>query len=389
DAFACQATRAMAKIDGASWRADALVERDGTAWLVRSEYGSALTVTTVGLDGSLGATALPLDDASNYTSEAFAAATGAGLAVVWKRSLQTGAEELRFAVAKADLSGFVVAAVTVPTAASDYLRAPQVVAEGDGYGLFYVATTISGTTGAWFQRVDGAGAAVGQPVSLASGATGLEAVAAPGGGFVAAWSVGDYTGSEVFFARLDAAGAGASGAVRVSRVGGDGRRSNLGARAAGRAIAPLADGRTLVAYTEAWSNDDFADPQGYGVARVAVVGGDGAVESFPIAEPVNDETDAWPSFVDVDGALGLMWVHGGLIYICAGCITDYDLHLVMLDTARMLPASAVATLVHPGQNGINAPLAVTVGGGLLTFASLDFHALSYPASGELACYPAL
>ena len=43
------------------------------------------------------------------------------------------------------------------TAASDYLRAPQVVAEGDGYGLFYVATTISGTTGAWFQRVDSGG----------------------------------------------------------------------------------------------------------------------------------------------------------------------------------------------------------------------------------------
>jgi hypothetical protein len=93
-----------------------------------------------------------------------------------------------------------------------------------------------------------------------------------------------------------------------------------------------------------------------------------------------------PSFVELDDRVGLMWTSGSIIWICAGCITDNDLHFVLLDPDAIVPASNVVTQLHQ-MNGIVAPLAAIVGADLLTAASLDFHAITMPASGALRCEP--
>jgi hypothetical protein len=95
----------------------------------------------------------------------------------------------------------------------------------------------------------------------------------------------------------------------------------------------------------------------------------------------------WPSFIELDDRVGVMWTSGTIIWICAGCIADNDLQLVLLDPEAVVPVSNVVTQPHPEMNGIVAPIGEFVGPDMLTAASLDFHAITFPATGPLRCEP--
>jgi hypothetical protein len=79
-----------------------------------------------------------------------------------------------------------------------------------------------------------------------------------------------------------------------------------------------------------------------------------------------------------------MWTSGTIPGICIGCVSDNDLHFVLLDPEAVVPASNVAIQLNP-MNGIIGPLGAVVGADMLTVASLDFHAVTLPASGALRC----
>jgi len=79
-----------------------------------------------------------------------------------------------------------------------------------------------------------------------------------------------------------------------------------------------------------------------------------------------------------------MWTTGTIIWICGGCLSDNDLNFVLIDPEGVVPASNVVTQLHD-MNGITAPLGAFVGSDMLTVSSLDFHALTQPASGSLRC----
>jgi hypothetical protein len=193
------------------------------------------------------------------------------------------------------------------------------------------------------------------------------------------YGVGEPDESVVFFVILDADGAPRFEPQRISRDTVEGWSSAL-ASAPGRSVLAV-DDRFWVTLTEgrAGSESDL-------VIQLAILDGEGRSELHQLQAPVDDVHNRWPSFVELDDRVGLMWTSGTAFRICVGCIADDDLHFVLLDPDAVVPASDVVTQPHV-MNGIVAPIGAFVGSDMLTAASLDFHASTRPATGALRCEP--
>ena len=172
------------------------------------------------------------------------------------------------------------------------------------------------------------------------------------------------------------------GPIRISQPARDGIRSGGGFLAANNQLL-VRGGKAYATFTETFSTGGFDAQDAATIARLAVIEGYD-VKLYGLQAPVEDKAAVTPSLQLIDGKLGLLWSYGEIIYICAGCITDYDLHLVLLDPDTLDPVSNEALQVQTG-HGFTSPRGVLVDGKLLTTTQLDFHALSFPASGTFAC----
>jgi hypothetical protein len=120
------------------------------------------------------------------------------------------------------------------------------------------------------------------------------------------------------------------------------------------------------------------------IARVAVVDGEGDGALHALQAPVVDFTVVSPSVHLIGEQVAVLWSSGTVIYVCAGCITDYDMHMVLLDPASVAPVADPVVQRHD-DNGLTDPRGVLIDGALLTTTALDFHALSFPATGVFRC----
>ncbi|MBK8257679.1 MAG: hypothetical protein IPK82_34050 [Polyangiaceae bacterium] len=375
----CVETRAMTQELGVmSGRVEGLVELGGTFFELRSE--EKLTVAALGLDGQLG-------DPVDLETDPFAfraptlASDGQSLAAVWSAPGET------ILFARMDETPALVAGPTeIPVTSASQTSASALVPDGAGYVLFYGATSGSDTE-LLFLRLDADGAAMGEPVSI--GSVGETYIAQMGvaptgdGGFALAYSKGHFGQTEVNFTILNADGTPRFPARRISAAASTEVASRL-TLAPRQSVVKVGE-QYWVAFTE--TNVQFEVEKGYTIIRLAVVESDGSAVLHSLEAPVDQDEAAWPSFVPFDGKVGLTWTKGHIIWICGGCITDHDMHFVLLDPAALAPASEVATHVHK-TNGIVAPLIARSGADLATASGLDFHALSLPASGAMRCDPA-
>ncbi|MCA9516003.1 MAG: hypothetical protein KC635_13750, partial [Myxococcales bacterium] len=146
-------------------------------------------------------------------------------------------------------------------------------------------------------------------------------------------------------------------------------------------------GETWVAWSEQkYTGSDF-DAKGKAEIWVAAIDTKGQVSQGRLAEGEVDTMRTAPRLTEALGRPALAWSEGSFIYICGGCISDYDIHLVALtrdEAGEIVPASAVTTVLH-GSNGLYARGIATFGDALLVVASLDFHALSYPGLATVTC----
>ena len=238
-----------------------------------------------------------------------------------------------------------------------------------------------------FLRIGPDGTAAGEPVAVANlGETyGASASAAPteDGGFAVTYAVGTPLDSDVYFVVLEADGSPRFTPRRISRAGGDGVASYFSYYSRNN-VLPVGDA-FWVTFTEGES--DYETEQGHSIIRVAVVDVEGSATLHGVQAPVEGIENRYPSFVEFDGRIGLFWTTGHIIWVCGGCITDYDMLLVLLDPETVVPASQVVTHLHM-TNGINAPIVAVQGSDLLTGSNLDFHALTLPATGAMRCVAA-
>lgn len=377
----CTEARAMTQLPGAtSSRVAGLVAQGGEFTIAIS--GDTAQLRSIALDGTVGP-ALPLETQLYTSHSPLAIAVDGDIATVW--TAQGGGEVLRFAQVGAD-SQFVVDPIDVPATTGMYVSATALVATGGGFALFYGGSD-GGDAQLYQLMLDAGGQAVGEPVEVAAlgatyGAVSASVASTGDGGHALAYVAAAGEGTEVFFVVLDADGAQRFEPRRISRAAGDGWWAGFG-YAPRRNLIAVGD-RFWLTYSEGWS--DFDTMEGHTTIALAELDGDGDAQVHTVQAPTEGIEHRWPSFAEVDGSPALMWTTGTIIWICGGCVSDHDLNLVLLDPEAIVPASEVVT--QPSMfNGIIAPVIAVDGSDILTAGSLDFHALTMPASGALRCTP--
>jgi hypothetical protein len=269
-----------------------------------------------------------------------------------------------------DEEGELVAGPTaIPVAGP--IGSQALAASDDGFGILF-----RGAAGLRFVELDQDGAAVRDPVEVASGQFGAPHLVSHGDGFAAVWP-GD---GALHFALLDRSGAATAGPVNLSGP----EREDFFHHSP--FVAASGDG-LLVAWVENYHNGDFADPEGHSLIRLARLSADGQ----PLGPAVRlqaaeaEVVNGGPSLLPLGGAISIAWSRGTYIHVCAGCITDNTMRFVLLDPVALVPVSDVIEIVGPSGLG-SAPVAGQDGEAAFLL-TVDYHALVDLAAARIRCEP--
>ena len=93
-----------------------------------------------------------------------------------------------------------------------------------------------------------------------------------------------------------------------------------------------------------------------------------------------------PTVLPVPGGIALSWARGDFIAICGGCITDYRMHLVLLDPTDLAPVSNFVEVEGPA--GLrSAPITSVDGTAIAYLLAIDRHARFDLAAAMVRCEP--
>ncbi|MFO0553715.1 MAG: hypothetical protein U0271_35355 [Polyangiaceae bacterium] len=373
---ACNELRPMTQPAGAmSTIVDGLVQVDGRFFVVETTDTVKLAEITLGGTWSAG---VALDDTPFDGHQATAVAADGDIIAVWSQSSTGGLAIARVTPDMAIVTGPLEISGTNGTGGSVSALIPR----ADGTLTVLFGTSGNGGSGTSLEYLDldadlvATGAAVEVDSFTEAYAATAAAVPTADGGLAVAYSANQ----EIRFAVLDSSGAPQLAPKRISRPATDGWSSAMEGTARANMVA-VGD-RYWVAFTERYAIQDTQ--MGHAIVRIAEVDADGNATLHALEAPVDQIEERWPTFVHVDDKIGLAWTKGTIIWICGGCISDYDMNFMLLDPAGMVPASERVTHVHT-TNGIVAPMTAANGGDILDAAVLDFHALTLPASGAIHC----
>ncbi len=402
---ACTVTRAPAIPDPSDWAAyDLDVGPGDRAYLMAVERGfmgagDGLFVAPLGLDGTVGAR-LVLDADPGYSNGAAMVRLGGDhaseLLVAWGHMREDGAQALRVATVAIDA---VTGKATVTRAGQDVaevgwvnLQSIQLLVSGGGADAYVTASAFDagGAPGVPSLRrvplaADGTlRAGAGAVRTLVEDASD-PSVVATADGIAAVWTASAGRGAEVFFGRFGADGAAIGTPRRLSVTGAEGVGSGLAYRG-GRALI-AAGGALWAAWSEWTFNGSWEAPEGHSTVRLAVLDQDGNGPTFEVQAAESDVVNQGASFFVNGDHIALTWLRGTAIHICGGCYVDYPVKVVLLDPATAAPVSEVATLDPVNGHGHSSALFAPLGAGVVVASSLDFHALTRPATAAFRCGP--
>ncbi len=384
ETYTCAVDRVITQVPDASYQIETLLWTPAGAVVTRAF--PKIEVARVGGDGTMSAPT-ELDPSEYSASQSTTALHDGSVGVVWYRQDETGTTgELMFARVKASDLSVEVAPKSLAISGASYSTQPTLVARAGGFGLMYARPLADGLALEFVSlTLDGVVEGTATQIAYNTVVFGFsQSIVFTGNGYAAMWTRGGYDSGEVFFAQLDVAGAVVLGPLRISQPAGDGLSSGGNFFAANNQLL-VRGTKAYAVFTETRTAGSFDAQESSTIARLAVIEGYD-VKLYALQAAVEDMTAVMPSLQLIDGKLGLLWSYGEIIYICAGCITDYDLHLVLLDPDTLDPISNEVLQVETG-HGFTRPRGVVVDGKLLTTTQLDFHALSYPATGTFACTP--
>jgi hypothetical protein len=292
---------------------------------------------------------------------------GATMGLAWLDQDQTtGAHSARIRIL--DQSGAVVSEPP-PTPFPGFASGLDLIATDTGYALLFASSD-----GARVSILDETGAPTGGVRVVTSGELRGADLVRHGAGFLATWADPD----GVHAVRLDAAGALASEPVRLSPVPRDRYTHSW-------PFALAVDDVVVIAWVEGYHNDDWENPRGHSIVRIARVDAAGAPigASVPLHATEEERVNDGPSLARVGDAVAVAWSHGTIIHICAGCISDNTMRLVLFDPADLAPVSDVVELVGP--SGLHAPPIANAGGDIGLFLTVDYHAIADYAAAQVRC----
>lgn len=403
DTFACKVERGRTVHTPRNWGVgghDLVATTGGDAFLARLESTGPtpfqqgpvkFLVGELGVDGAFGATVEPSTAPVDTLSAPALAPRGDGFALVWVEGTS-----LRFAAF--DASGAVVVpSKPVPSGPVDMLSDPHIVrAGGADFGVVYASATGADEHGeVRFLVLDGDGAAKGSS-KLVHSLTNKNyppatTIAADGDGWAIAFRDVQNDRGHVYFTARDASGSERVAPRRLSVIDEENVSSGVGSGFDFSGISLLRSGnRFLAAWTETRRSADFMSDAS-SIIRVARVTGDGALEQDPVAvrDVEVDVDEVEPSLHAFGDAVALLWARGTHIYICAGCMPDHRIDLLLIDPETLDPLSTVVSMAkrtEPGGGLLARATAVTGQNVLMAFYQ-QYHVSADPASGAFSCAP--
>lgn len=356
-----------------------------------------LLVGSFAADGSFGAPTVVTPAPASDVGALAAIPSGTGFAVVW-----VDGGKLRFGAF--DANGASLAAPKDIAGGMDPLVTPKLAAGPDGgYGVIYAPQTAPNQREVHFIVLDATGA-VKSPVrrlDQAGPAPQFPALPAPtivagATGYAMIWRDPRDGRGRIDFAKADASGGELIPRRRISVtnaadtvVGG-----GSGFEAPTNALIETSAGY-LAAWTEAHRSQSL-DQGAWATVQLARLDASGTRQGAPVPmrAPTDSIDEVEPSLVRFGNAVGVMWARGSHIYICAGCVPDHRIDLLLIDPVDLTPLSNVISVT----NGASATAGVKAGGllrrqvavqgnSLLTTYQLTFHVHATAGSATFACDP--
>ncbi len=394
--FDCSIARDVTKASPLQWLrfAHPLVVTPGcTAFLARAEaspsnpYAPApnhLLESTFDVAGTLGAATEVPATADAISGIAVAPASDGFLMAWFDGVMQT---------VRVGEDGAVKGAVhAFPDLSGDTLTRPSLAASGAGFGMAWRGSDTRGGATVRFVRLDANGVGVGTTVTLANvGSDPAPQVAWSGGrwGILWQWTEGDR--AHLGFAAVEADGT-VSVPARTIWSSAEVGTSTSAAGFSQDRLALMGAGTGWVgAFCESRSGADYTSGAS-AIVRVARLGADGTVLDQAPVRPIQvDRDEVEPVLVPFGNAAALFWSSGDHIYICAGCVPDHRIDMVLLDPVSLRPLSDVVS-AHAPDNGTGSPQgglldlsAAALGDDLLVTLQIRYHVSAESASLALQC----
>jgi hypothetical protein len=147
------------------------------------------------------------------------------------------------------------------------------------------------------------------------------------------------------------------------------------------------DGGYLAAWPEGAPGTFEGQPMGaFSVIRVARLDESGTLREAPVVvrAKVDDVDSIEPHLARFGSNVALSWSTGNHIYVCAGCVPDNKIELVVIDEETLAPVSNVVELV-PTSGGLLRRRIAVLGDDLASIFQITFHVHSETGTGAFRC----
>jgi hypothetical protein len=363
----------------------AVAARDGEVIVVRTEsirespWDAAPTSLVFGAlleDGSLAGAETVAEVSEVGVSEPVAAVVGEELWMLW-------IDGTNLALARDTATGVVgPTSLGLPADESPWSSILELASGHDGAGLVYSKNDPSnGRSTLSFVRLDATGAIVGAPVVLS---TQQERPVITLHATDDGWVMLLRRDGEVVSQRLAIDGAASPAIVLAKDDEGTQRFVGRGGGFDRGTLALVADGDGFVA---AWAESTWSQEDAWSAVKLAKLDADGAIVGTPIwaRAPEADVDEVEPNLTRHGDHVALTWARGSHIYICAGCIPDHDIQLVLFDPRAMTPVSDVATVPSFDSGGLLRRQEAWAGATLRMAIQVQFHVHGEPATAVVRC----
>jgi hypothetical protein len=390
--YSCSVSRPIARL-GTEWAGFSLVSSAAGAQLAvavaefnnpdPNNQGSRIIWSTLGLDGTLGSPTVLRPPTTQFLGSVTAAIRGDKSTIVWgENNSDNGGASFSLKSAQVNAAG-AVATPSGVLATLSRSTAAKIVKAGSGYALLWLGGDESSAKLS-FGLLDESGKLASSPVVLAQGPyLGVGNIAPVGDHFVVSYA--DFQFHD-------------SGLVsRLLVLDSDGRPlrqpiafEGSGATGFGATVPSLLvhGDQVLAAWSVVSEDGSFETEDAAITVRVARFDANGERQGliYDLQAPVKDREAVQPTWIEVGDDVGLLWAEGGIIYICAGCVPDHSLKLVVLDGQTFFPQSNVVELVNTlPSGGLLSPATAAIGDALLVVSTVTYHTSGEGASAAIRC----
>lgn len=344
--------------------------------------GNSIEWSTLSADGKLGSRAVLRMPTNQYLAGVGLTGGDSKSTVVWTESEGTGNTYSLNSV-QVNGAGNVVTQASVLTSLSRSTL-PKLARVGSGYALLWSGGDYSAAKLS-FGLLDESGKLATTPVVLAQGEY-LEqgTVAAFGDRFVVSYTDRSASGLVSRLLFLDSKGSALGQPITLE----SGARAGVFSSTTPSLL--VRGEQVFVAWTVDSGDSDVEAMDAATTIRIARFDADGVRQGlmYDLQAPVRDRESVQPSWIEIGDDVGLIWSDGSIIYFCAGCVPNHSLKFVVLDGETLTPQSEVVALMNTlPSGGLLIPAVAHAGDDLVVVSSVTYHTSAEGASGTIRCTP--